>query len=111
QSSDPSKLASARAELLKLSQGISEQHVTAALEQGMWDAYFEPTTVTDQDVLRASFEFRNKDLNRCTAKDSFQCFWRIEIAAEANNVYERGWEVQFIPPARSTIKMEPEIYD
>jgi hypothetical protein len=115
QSSDPAKLEDARLDLLKLSQGFSEADVKTALEKGMWDSYFEPIAVTDQDVLRGSLTLRNKDLNRCAAKNSFQCFWRVSVTPPAgappiDDSYERGWDTQIIPP-RGAIKLTPVITD
>jgi hypothetical protein len=139
ESSDPAVLDCARLELLELSQGIFEDDVNAALEQGMWDAYFEPTTLTDQDVLRGSFIFRSRSLERSAARSRFQCYWKIseetpaEIRAaaartsrqpapqviptepeqpgiEPGEAWELGWEFQLIPkPGRLTIR--PEVYD
>jgi hypothetical protein len=112
-STDPFELAGARTELLKLSEGNSEKDVRVALTSGMWDTYFEPGTVTDQDVLRVSFVFRDKDLDRCTAKQAFQCFWRIRTKdsdGEENEVYESGWESQLISQ-RGDFTVTAQVYD
>jgi hypothetical protein len=112
-STDPFELADARLELLKLSEGKSVQDVEAALKGGLWDTYYEPGTVTDQDVLRVSFVFRDKDLDRCTARQSFQCFWRIRTddgRGEDNEVYEAGWEAQLISQ-RGDFTVTAQVYD
>ncbi len=112
ESNEPSVLDDARNDLVKLAQSLSDQDVRTALEEGMWDAYCEPAMITDQDVLRCSFVFRNKDLNRCAAKNSFQCFWRTTAGdpASPDDLYERGWEIQFIP-SRGVLQVTPEVYD
>src|SRR6202044_3725206 len=71
QSNYPGILAAAHVDLLQVSQNVSEQDVRTALEKGMWDSYFEPITVTDQDVLRVSLVFRDKHLNRWAARNAF----------------------------------------
>jgi hypothetical protein len=106
-SSDPVQLGSAQDELLKLSEGFSDGDVRQALTGGLWDTYFEPVPVTDQDVLRVSLVFRNKSLDRCTAKQGFQCFWKITTKDADNKdveVYEAGWEAQLmLQPGAVTI--------
>jgi hypothetical protein len=77
QSISPARLATARIDLMKISEGISDEDVKEALKTGMWDAVYEPIDPTDQDVIRMSLQFRNKDLNRSTARNGFQCFWHI----------------------------------
>lgn len=113
QSNDCDKLNDAHLDLLKLSQGYWEADVKKALEEKMWDTYLEPVTVTDQDVIRASFIFRNQELNRCAAKNTFQCYWHIEAKnsyGSEEEFYEPGWEVQYIP-VRGTNNITAEVYD
>lgn len=113
-SSDPAQLSDARADLLKLSQGIGEADVTAALETQMWDTYSEPTTITDQDLLHVSLVFRNKSLNCCAARDRFQCFWHVVGSAvpagsDPLDYYEQGWETALVLP-QGAFKVSPEVY-
>ena len=113
ESRDPAKLASAKTDLLEVSQGFSEQSVRDALAAELWDVFSEPVTVTDQDVLRLSFIFGNKDLNRSAAKDTFQCYWKItpdRATGADDDVYEQGWEIQFIP-LRGKFTITPQVYD
>ena len=49
-SDDPSELESANTMLSMLSEGVSEGDIVAAFAGGLWDAFYEPNTVTDQDV-------------------------------------------------------------
>jgi hypothetical protein len=115
-SDDPSKLAETGIELDKLSQGISTATVSEALASGMWDVYSEPATVTDQDVLRLSFKFRNSDIEQSTAKKDFKCYWSItygggtSASSEDGDVYESGWYAQFIP-GKGSITIKPRVYD
>jgi hypothetical protein len=139
-SDDPSKLAETGTELDKLSQGISTATVAEALAKGMWDVYSEPTTVTDQDVLRLSFKFRNSDIERSTARNDFKCDWCISYAgggpaartgrlrrviakvqawfkrgaaveaSDDGDVYESGWYAQFIP-GQGSVTLTPRVYD
>jgi hypothetical protein len=108
-SDDPSELESANTMLSMLSEGVSEGDIVAAFAGGLWDAFYEPNTVTDQDVIRASFLLRRKTLNRCAAKDGFECWWHITVDG-ADRGYEHGWEVQFIA-SRGNLVVDPEIYD
>jgi hypothetical protein len=80
-STDPAQLHHARQELTKLSQGISDEKIRKALEDGMWDVYYEPETITERDVLRCSLIFRDKDMNRSAAKELFQCEWCLSMTA------------------------------
>ncbi len=110
QSDDPAVLHQARVDVVKLSQRIYEDRVQTALEQYMWDANYDPVTVTNQDVLHASLVFRDKDINRCEAKNSFQCFWKVSDGDPQNDTYELGWDVQILPSSDKMIVI-PEIYD
>jgi hypothetical protein len=107
-SSDPGVLAEANIDLAKLSQGISDQDVMAALRDGMWDALMEPATltVTDQDVVRVTLVFRDKRLERSAAKNSFHCSWHIL----PDDDYEEDWDSQFLL-SRGEVSIEPEVYD
>jgi hypothetical protein len=140
QSNDPANLAEARIDLLKISQGISEADVLAALAAMMWDVYLEPTTVTDQDIIRVSFTFRDKAIDQSAARNTFKCFWCISIEdstpligtgwirraaarirqlrhiaavdtpTDPADVWEPGWDALFIP-LRGNIKVTPVLYD
>jgi hypothetical protein len=107
-SSDPGVLADANIDLAKLSQGVSDQDVMAALRDGMWDALMEPATltVTDQDVVRVTLVFRDKRVDRSAAKNSFHCSWHIM----PDDNYEEDWESQFLL-SRGSVSVEPEVYD
>jgi len=83
-SMSPGRLASARTEVLKLSESIFDEQVKDALEKGMWDPSYEPVDPTDQDVIRMSLRFRDEELNRSTARNGFQCYWQIVTEAEQN---------------------------
>ncbi len=113
-SNDPGRLAGAQCDLVKVSQGWFEQDVRRGLEEFLWDAYFEPVVVTDQDVLKASFVLRNTDLDRCAAKNSFQCYWRISAVSESGVPleadFEQGWKIELIPQ-RGKTTISPEVYD
>ena len=115
QSADPSVLANASAVLLELSQGVSEADVSAALTTQKWDCYYEPSLVSDQDVLRSAFVFREKRIDVSTAKKAYECFWCItsdggQGATRIDEDWEHGWEVQFIP-RRGKVKIMPHVYD
>jgi hypothetical protein len=112
QSNDPSVLASAYLDLAKLSQGVSEKDVATALENGMWDAMLEPATptVTDQNMVRITLVFRDKRVDRSSAKNSFQCSWHITLDGNRDDYYEEDWESQFML-ARGSVTIEPEVYD
>lgn len=113
QSTDPVTLNDARVDLLKLAQGVSVSDIEQALTSGKWDAFYEPATVTDQDVLRCSFIFRNRDYNRRAARDSFQCSWQVctkDTDGNEEENWENGWEIQFIP-RRGSVKVTPVVQD
>lgn len=114
QSQSLARLASARMDLLKLSEDVDEQKIVDAIVAGLWDAIYEPASVTDQDVLRASFLFRDKNLNRAAVRNLFDCDWKITSTNPYTEkevvAYERGWEVQFIPP-RGKVTVVPVVYD
>ena len=110
QSDDPVELARANTLLSMLSEGVTGDAVKAALQSELWDAFYEPNTISDQDVIRASFQFRDPQLNRCAARNGFVCWWHITVDADKLDIYERGWEVQFISP-RGQLVVDPEIYD
>ncbi|HEX4274187.1 MAG TPA: hypothetical protein VHZ74_02480 [Bryobacteraceae bacterium] len=132
-SDDPAKLEEADVTIAMVAQSVSEGHVTAALASEMWDVYAEPATITDQDVLRVAFTFRDPNIDQSAAKSRFQCWWRIrsddpgskgssrwfgsgkEAPRDANNssdddIYESGWHAQFIP-APGKITITPMLYD
>jgi hypothetical protein len=67
------------------------------------------TTVTNQDVVRASLEFRDKTLQRSSAKDTFQCEWLVSTASEDDD-FEQGWEIQLILRDGKT-SLTPDVYD
>ncbi len=72
-STDAALLAEADDDLLRISQQTSQSDVHAALVAGLWDAYIDDGCgrVTDQDVVRASFTFRDKQIdNHQAARDS-----------------------------------------
>jgi hypothetical protein len=109
QSDDPDELTRANTMLSMLSEGVSDQDLEAAMAAELWDAFYEPNTITDQDVVRASFLFRDKTLNRRAARSGFECWWHITVDKTALDIYEHGWEVQFIAP-RGQLEVTPEIY-
>jgi hypothetical protein len=110
QSINPSVLYRARQELMMVAEGVFEEDIRKALEAGMWDSYMEPiTTVTNQDVVRASLEFRDKTLQRSSAKDTFQCEWLVSTASEDDD-FEQGWEIQLILRDGKT-SLTPDVYD
>jgi hypothetical protein len=106
----PSKLYKARLELMMIAEGVFEEDVRKALEAGMWDAYMEPAAVTNQDVVRASLVFRDKTLQRSTAKDAFLCEWGVSNATSGEDEVEQGWEIQLIPRGGKTV-LTPDVYD
>jgi hypothetical protein len=110
ESDDPEELAKAAVMLSMLSEGVSDADIQTALKDELWDAIYEPTTITDQDVVRASLLFRDKTLNRCAARSGFTCWWHITVDQTKVDIYEQGWEVQFIPP-RGELVVEPELFD
>jgi hypothetical protein len=108
QSNDPGILADADTDLAKLAQGISDQDVVTALKEGMWDALMEPATqtVTDRDVIRMTLVFRDKRVDRSTAKNSFHCSWRIL----PGDYYEDDWQTQLLLPS-GKVTVQPAVYD
>jgi hypothetical protein len=110
ESSDPAVLAKIHAALKRISQGVSEQDILAALKDELWDTLSEPPTVRSQDVLQFSFWFRDKALNRSSARDSFQCYWKVADLDTGAESWEEGWTLQYIPSFRR-FTVEPEIYD
>jgi hypothetical protein len=110
QSDDPVELARANALLSMLSEGVNGEDIKTALQKESWDAFYEPNTISDQDVIRASFQFRDKQLNRCAARAGFECWWHITVDGDKLDIYEHGWDVQFISP-QGRLVVDPEIYD
>jgi len=78
-SDDPGKLAEAGLDIAMVSQGVTDTDVTTALAAGLWDVYAEPETVTNQDVLRVSFVFRETRIEQSAAKGNFRCYWKITV--------------------------------
>jgi hypothetical protein len=109
ESTDPGKLDAARVEITMVAEGLFEDDVRKALESEMWDSYMEPARVTNQDVVRASLVFRNKDIQRCTAKERYLCEWRVLKGPEDEEI-EPGWEIQLIP-TEGTATLTPDVYD
>ncbi|HYP06266.1 MAG TPA: hypothetical protein VER03_08510 [Bryobacteraceae bacterium] len=116
-STDPGVLAEARLLLTMRSQGVDAKRIRIALEEGMWDVYSEPTLVLEQDVLRLSFCFREKVLNRAAAKGLYQCFWIVapKPAGTAQSIdegkeYESGWDIQVLARG-GELTLTPEVYD
>jgi hypothetical protein len=110
ESINPPVLYRARLELMMIAEGVFEEDVRKALEAGMWDSYMEPATVTNQDVVRASLVFRDKKIQRASAKDSFLCEWRVSIETSSDDEVEQGWEIQLIPRDGKTL-LTPEVFD
>ena len=113
-STDAALLAEADDDLLRISQQTSQSDVHAALVAGLWDAYIEPATgaVTDQDVVRASFTFRDKQIdNHCAARESFQCYWEIVLPPSPEPVAQPS-RVNWLTRAFSSKKpSEPQSAD
>jgi hypothetical protein len=110
ESSDPSVLAGIHTALKRISEGVSDDDILAALKNELWDTLSEPAAVRSQDVLQFSFTFRNKVLNRSSARNSFHCYWRtLEVDTGAES-WEEGWTIQYIP-SFSRFIVEPAIYD
>jgi hypothetical protein len=137
QSADPSVLHRAQLELIMISEGVFEDTIKDAFQHGLCDSYMEPTTVTNQDVIRASLVFREKRLQRSTAKTLFLCEWAVsskntEDEQSANKPpgqpstgntaetespedaedkdYEQGWQIQLIRAA-GEVTLAPHVYD
>jgi hypothetical protein len=113
QSSDPIVLARIYRALKQISEGISEAEIRKALADELWDTLLGSRSVNirSQDVLQFSFMFREKALNRATARDAFQCFWKITPENnEESAIWEEGWTMQHIPTGRR-FSVEPDIYD
>ena len=110
ESNDPIQLNAARVDLAILAEGIFEENVRLALQNELWDSYGEPTIATNQDVLRASLIFRDKDIQRCAAKDRFWCEWRISQGDPADDEFEQGWCIQLMR-TRGVVTLTPEVYE
>jgi len=114
ESDNAAQLAEAQTALSMLSDGVSDQAIQDAFTGGKWDALYEPATVTDQDVVRASFQFRDMTLNACASKSGFRCWWHIHVDGDDGqdpvDLDEPGWEVQFIPQ-RGRMTVQPSILD
>ncbi len=101
-STAPLRLASARCDLLSVSEGVFEKDIVDDLEAGLWDSEWEPVDPTHQDVIRMSLQLRNSQKNQATAKSLLKCSWLIKTAND--EYYEEDWESRFLlPPGNNTV--------
>lgn len=87
QSNDVEQINQARNLIRQISEAIFNSDIADSVSNREWDIWFEPDQATDQDVISISFRFRKDPLNRASARENFQCFWRTRQSDRPSPVH------------------------
>jgi hypothetical protein len=96
----------ARQKLLQLAEGVSEENIVCALENGQAQIELDPQFVNPNQTVRMTVRFRDPRLNGASARGAVECEWRFspptvktwrggaaKDATQPQDYRECGWKV------------------